>query len=410
MSGFVAEFSATSGSGTTTLSVTITGTVPAGDTLIASIATVNASFPVMYADAVDSRDNNWRFARSSYATGTLTSAIIMYAHIVWPLSSGDVWPLSSGDTVTFTFPDPVTRTAISIAQFNDALTADVNEVGDNGGTSTATLTTNATATTTDANELIFGAFALVSQSRIFTATNGFTGLTKVESSNGTNDRAIAPEYKYVSSTGTYTADGTLNLGSVYVGVVQAFRQVAPSDARTGVAKAWDGGSWVQHDTKVWDGGAWTKHKVKGRVGDKVKGRVGGDWIGPVASAGRTIINETFENLLVGDTATLGNTRFGSFTSPATTLISGISGLHGNAVNYFVDTTTASASGVLYLPSPARSSVYVRFYFRHDVNPSANVGLATIRTAATPFANIQVSTTGKLRVRNGTTLHGKTSCS
>ena len=40
MSGFVAEFSATSGSGTTTLSVTITGTVPAGDTLIASIATV----------------------------------------------------------------------------------------------------------------------------------------------------------------------------------------------------------------------------------------------------------------------------------------------------------------------------------------------------------------------------------
>lgn len=390
MSGFVAEFNTVNNSGGATSTVTLTSDVPAGDSLVASIVTQKGSIPVMYTTATDTHDNKWRFVRSVNITGTDTVITLMYAYIVTPLSSGD--------SLTFTHQTSTNRTAVSVAQFNDALTADVGNEGDNGGSATAVLSTSATATTTDASELVFGAFALVSATRIFTATSGFTGLTKVSTANGTNDRAIVPEYKYVASTGTYTANGTLDSGSIYGGIVQTFKLSAPPDTRYGRAKSWDGASWNLHDSKSWNGSAWVTHRVKGRKA--------GTWVGPYASNGERVIEDSFDKVPVGTAATIGSTKFSLINGSVPSTALGIAGVHGNALSFSVSTSDVS-NGTLPF-SPQLNNAYVRFYFRASVYPSSNIGIMTIRdSGGSALANIQLSTTGKVRIRNGVTLAATT---
>ncbi|HCR55660.1 TPA: hypothetical protein DIV49_01690 [Candidatus Saccharibacteria bacterium] len=386
MSGYVAEFSGVTNSGGTTTTVTLSSDVPAGDSLVATIVTQNSAAPVMYITATDSRDNTWRFVRSTMITGTDTVVSMLYAYVVRPLTSGD--------TVVIRHQTSIDRSAVSVAQFNDALTADVGNEGDNGGSGSTTLVTAATATTTDANELIVGAFGLLSETRTFTATNSFTGLTKVLTSNGTSDRAICPEYKYVASTGTYTANGTLNLSSIYGGIVQTFKLSVPPDTRYGRPKTWSGSAWVEHDAKAWSGSAWNDYKVKGRKA--------GTWIGPLASNGETILYDSFDKVPLGSDATVGNTKFGLFGGSAPSTRIGVTGLHGTALSFAVSTSDF-CNGIIYFPS-SQTDMYLRTYFRVASYPPGNVSIMTIRnSSATALANLQISTTGRIRIRNGTTL-------
>lgn len=256
MSGFVQEFGSgsTSSSATTTYQVNVVGTVPVGDALVASIVSLNGVSPIASVSAVDSKGNTWNFLYSDQVGSTSTVTHMLYANITNALTSSD--------TITFTYSDSFTRTAVHIAQFNDTLTPDMRADGDNGGVSWNTLLTNATATTSQANELVVGAWGLVNAGRIFTATNGFTTLTKYASVVGSGERAIAAEYKYVSATGAYTANGTLNSSGTASGIVQTFTLSAAPPARSGRPKVWNGTAWVAHDAKVWNGTAWVEHEAK----------------------------------------------------------------------------------------------------------------------------------------------------
>lgn len=341
-----------------------------------------------YMYAVDSRHNTWRFVRS-VRTGVLdTSTLIMYCYVESTLNIGD--------TITFSFNGVVAdRIAISVAHFNDPLTADVGTVTDGGGVNTTNLFTPATATTTDANELVIGMFALNSPSRTFTATNGFTALTKVQTTNGASDRAIVPEYKYVSSTGTYTANGTLDLGSEYSGVVQTFRLAIPPDVRTGRAKTWDGSAWTARDVKTWNGSAWGRHRMKGV-------RASG-WVGPYGAGGETIIADDFEAIPIGEGAQSGNTKFYSIYTELSSTVTGVAGLHGTAIRFNTDATVAGTAGEVSMGS-ALQHVHVRFYLRPGTFPPSNLSILNIQNAgASVLAGLQLSTTGRLRVRNGFTL-------
>lgn len=256
MSGFVREFGGASGA-TTDLGVTITipAAIPAGDSFVAAVTVLDAGFTIGSITASDTKGNVWTCIHSAALTGsTPTTGHLLYAVVVNPLTTSD--------TITFTYPEYANRSAISIAQFNDVLTPDQYATGDNGGTATTVLTTPATASTSQASELVFGAWYMLNSGRIFTATNAFTGLTKVLSNGTIGNRAVVGEYKYVSSVGTYTANGTFDTAGSAIGMVQTFA-VGTMPPRSGKAKVWDGSAWVQHPAKVWDGSSWIDHPMKG---------------------------------------------------------------------------------------------------------------------------------------------------
>lgn len=263
MSGFVQEFGFVYGGGSVlSRQFTFPTSVPVGDALVVSFVTVGSPGSEGVVTATDSQGNTWHHLHLKVTTGTTTTAHVMYANITQALSASD--------TITFTFTDYITRLAVSCTQFNEVLAPDVAADADNGGASWSVLVTAATATTAEPNELVYGAWGLTNSGRVFTATNGFTTLTKYTSDGGSGDRAIAPEYKYVGSTGAYTANGTLNSSGIAAGIVQTFTLGAPPPTRSGRPKVWNGTAWVAHDAKRWNGTAWETHKAKGYTGS--------DWV------------------------------------------------------------------------------------------------------------------------------------
>ncbi len=259
MSGFVKEFSATSGAtNVTSVQVSIPSAIPVGNALVAAVVTLNSTVPIAGVAATDTKGNTWTFLHTDIIGATTAGTHLLYVNVTHALTTAD--------TITFTYSDVATRSAISVVEFNDILAPDVRADGDNGGNSSNVLATDATTATSEANELIFGTFGLVNPGRIFTATNGFTTLTKVVSSGASGNRAICPEYKYVSVVGDQTANGTLDSSAVWSGIVQTFTLGALPPSRSGRPKVWDGIAWVARDAKTWNGTAWVTHKAKGYDG------------------------------------------------------------------------------------------------------------------------------------------------
>ncbi len=259
MSGFVREFGVNpSSTFAGTVVVGVNDLVPAGDALVAAVVTLHGTQAIASASATDTRGNVWHFLGTKVIGSTTGAVHLLYSNITTEMDPGE--------TITITLSSNYTRVAVGVAQFNDYLMPDVSADGDNGGVSWSTLVTAPTGMTADPDELVFGAWGLVNSGRIFTATNGFTGLTKYASTVGSGERAIVAEYKYVASAGQYTANGTLNSSGVAAGVVQTFRLGGGPPARSGRPKVWDGTSWTRHDAKVWDGTQWIPHAMKGYDG------------------------------------------------------------------------------------------------------------------------------------------------
>lgn len=256
MSGYVTEFSGASGASgnVSSVQVTVPATIPVGESLIASAATLGAGSAISSISATDSKGNTWTYLNTVTVGATFTASHLIYCRVTTELTSSD--------TITFTYSHDVSRSAISVTQFNDVLVHDVGASG-YSDTSTTVLVTDPTASTAEANELVFGAFGLVNAGRNFTATNGFTGLTKILSDGASGNRAIVPEYKYVSSIGTQTANGTIDVGGTWSGLVQTFTLGGAPPIRSGKPKVWNGVSWQEHPAKVWNGSSWEEFPMKG---------------------------------------------------------------------------------------------------------------------------------------------------
>jgi len=152
------------------------------------------------------------------------------------LSSEGVSPLASGNTITVTFP-AVKAKAISAAEFCgiDAVSpVDVTKQG-KGSSSGGAVSTAGTAVTSHANDLLIGAVGVQGfldgsqpSTAGFLPGAGYTPLafTGTPSGNsGNHNVTLFPEYKIVSSTGNYQADGTLttNAGGQWAAALVAYK-------------------------------------------------------------------------------------------------------------------------------------------------------------------------------------------
>jgi hypothetical protein len=255
---WVKEVSAATGITTPTVSLTVpAGGFPAGHFLVLGIVLVVSGVADPAVAVSDSKGNTWITDRSiqpitGQATYVLQSSLVVAT------------TLNAGDTITVNAPgNTPNRYAVTLQEFDDVVASkDAGSTNDNGGASTASLTSGS-FTTANANNLIVNIVGLVSSARVFTPGINYTGGTKVVSTAGTGDRAVVAQWRYVTSTGTFTTPGTLNTGSVFGSTAQAYSLGA---ARSGKAKVWDGSAWVSHPVKVWDGSAWVAHPAKGYDG------------------------------------------------------------------------------------------------------------------------------------------------
>lgn len=195
-----------------TLVLTLGAAVSAGD-LILVVSVNHNTTTVVPSGVVDSGGVN-AYTPVTVANSGGSGAMLAYC--------GNAGALAINDTITITWPS--TRNVAAIAyKVSGAATAPFDVSATNPGASSTSLTTTATATTAQANELVMACFTW-SGTRTFTGdvANGYTAGTKEESV--TTIRGVCAEWKVVSATGAQTALGTLNSASAYCGIVATFKE------------------------------------------------------------------------------------------------------------------------------------------------------------------------------------------
>jgi cysteine-rich repeat protein len=135
--------------------------------------------------------------------------------------------LLQNDTITITHPSVAARTA-SVNEFSGlAATAMLDRTSTNFGNNTTSVSSGATATTQQADELLFGAIGVeTNTSETFTAGASFTALTRAASGTGgtvTSHVSSDPELQIVAATAAYTATGTLGTSRRWAAAIATYR-------------------------------------------------------------------------------------------------------------------------------------------------------------------------------------------
>lgn len=134
---------------------------------------------------------------------------------------------AGADTVTFDINGAGTgQITCVIAEFNTITTASALDKTQVGGPTLGTAAdSGATATTTQADELIWGAMTHDGSNRTLTETGSATIVQ--ENEGGTSDMPLAVSYRVVSATGAYHATWTIGTGNVnWIGHVATFKATA----------------------------------------------------------------------------------------------------------------------------------------------------------------------------------------
>ena len=195
------------GSAGTSLTLDVTSNVPRGNSVIVSYVAVNSGpGPVT---ATDSQGNVYS-VDSDRMTSDSGRVVLLSAH--------SVRSLGPGDTITISHPFSGGRAA-SANQFSGLTptnTLDQTSTGEGVGTSVGTGTVN----TTQANELIVGSFGVDGTTAQFTRGSGFSGTPSVVAPG---DGSLHTEYRIVSSTGAYTANGSLSVSTGWAGAMATYK-------------------------------------------------------------------------------------------------------------------------------------------------------------------------------------------
>lgn len=202
--------------------------VPAGSTVIGGMTVESAAgtIPVI-STLVDSRGNTWTTTPDiSYgAGGNVTVAGVVVRGTI-------ATALQVGDTITMTISVARVRWALQYDAFNDLIASpkDVAVASNNPGSATI-LTTGATATTTQAYDLVYAIFGMGS-ARSPVVQDTWSGTASVETAAGSADRALQCVYRYVGAAGAQTAPLVLGVASTYGAAVCTYK--AAYKARPGV--------------------------------------------------------------------------------------------------------------------------------------------------------------------------------
>ncbi len=202
----------------TTLAITSSAAVSAGTQVLISFAMDSATGTV---SAVDSGGNTYVVDADITNTGSVRSVI---------LRSSLTSALSVGSTITITHPSVVARAATASA-FNGLATTSPLDVTARSTGNGKTVNSGTTATTTEFNELLFGAFGVEAPTTdTFAAGTGFTALTGVGSTGSPPASNISAhaEYRIVSTTGAYAANGTLSAKDNWAAAIATYKMAPPT--------------------------------------------------------------------------------------------------------------------------------------------------------------------------------------
>lgn len=211
----------------TTLAITSSAAVPVGNTVIVAVNLYTAGNTITVSVA-DSKGNTYTNNADVTNTGGPTRAIIFSA----PVTTA----LTTTSTVTVTFSRTVTYANMSVFQVSGLLAAspvDKTATNTNNSGSTAA-TVGPTATTTQSDELLIGAFGLDINTGSPTMAAG-TGYTALPTNVQSGGWGIYPEYQTVSATGAYSATGTFAPAADvadWSGVLVAYKSAATQLAFT----------------------------------------------------------------------------------------------------------------------------------------------------------------------------------
>lgn len=207
---------ASCGNSSNSLSVPAGG-VPVGNTLIARLAhrtTVNAGVTIS-----DSQRNTW--TKDADVFQGSVRIVVFSAYISQPLAQND--------QITVTFPGVGDAVGLTVEEFSGiAATNRVDSVGTASGESTSP---SAALTTTNGNDLLFGAVASFNN-RTYTDPAGWTtGKHQAIDCGGASRKADShAASRLVSATGGYTYDPTISAGERWAAAIVAYRAAsgAPS--------------------------------------------------------------------------------------------------------------------------------------------------------------------------------------
>jgi YDG domain/Bacterial Ig-like domain (group 3)/MBG domain (YGX type)/Kelch motif len=203
-------------------SFTQTGiTVAAGNTIFVAIAVdpTTAAFTV-----TDSAGNSYT-KDADKTNGSVTSGVrslVFSAPVATALSSGTITVATSPSTGV-----NVAATFFSVNGLVSASPADKSKTATGNG---LTPNSGATATTSQADELLIGALAIEDKNPAVTEAAGFTklSLSSVTSGQAPHYVAMQPEYELVHSAAAYSAGGTLDTSAKWSAVIVTYRVRVPS--------------------------------------------------------------------------------------------------------------------------------------------------------------------------------------
>jgi hypothetical protein len=201
----------------TSMILTLTQNVSAGNTLIGGLSLEAAGGVLPTISVADSKANTW-VIDNQVLSGVTVSTTIFRARITNAMLVGD--------TITLTSSNSRNRWAASVENFGGVEIAPVDVSASNAATS-ASINSGTTATSGGAPRLAFASFGY-SMTRTFTALNSYTATPQVATAAGSSDRAVSNAYKYIYTTGTQQATGTLSSSGVYSGAIVVYRTLAPN--------------------------------------------------------------------------------------------------------------------------------------------------------------------------------------
>ena len=171
-------------------------------------------------------------------------------------SAHNVQNVSPGTQITVTHPN-VTARAMSVAEFQGlARTSPVDQT--NSGTGSSASPLSGSVTTTVAKELLIGAIGVEGpESETFTPGGGWTALPRrgTTGQSAASNITLHPEYRIVSATGGYQADGALSNSRNWAAAIATYKEdpVFMSVGATGVQNA----SLIIPGNNQYVGGAFT---------------------------------------------------------------------------------------------------------------------------------------------------------
>jgi hypothetical protein len=160
-------------------------------------------------------------ASQSYSTATSQTSIVTQSYIFYVANSA-----AGVTSVTVnTSPSSTDRMIIIVTEYASvSISSPLDKVSTNTNTAVTSWTSNATATTTQAIELLIGsAVATLHNNNTFVAGTGWTSINSIQGTGGGNTMAAFQEEQYVTSTGTYAATGTNNVSDTILAAIATFK-------------------------------------------------------------------------------------------------------------------------------------------------------------------------------------------